>query len=87
MKTQVNAYDHGSGLRDSVTVPFGRDLAICRLRKALGGPQYKIFTEDIAVYARIDVEPIVVHIFSCSVDRSAAAWDKIVSTLTRGVVT
>ena len=90
MKTRINVYDHAAGLRDTVEVPLSRDVTVNRLRKAIGEPQadsYEIFEDDFTVYARVDAEPITVHIFSYSADGAAGEWNRIVGTLIGRVVT
>ncbi len=81
MKTRINIYDHAAGMRDSITIPLSHDATVCRLRKAIGEPTFEVFDEDIAVYARVDVEPIAIHIFSYSAEAAAGAWNEVINTL------
>ena len=86
MKTRINLYDHAAGLRDSIEVPLTRDETVHRLRQAIGEPQF--FTEDgIAIYARVDTEPITMHVFSCSTVTAAGAWNEVINVLTRRALT
>ena len=90
MKTRICMFDHAAGLRDTIEVPLGRNATICRLRQVIGEPDadsYEIFSEDIEIYARVDVEPITMHIFSYSPGGAAGAWNEIVSALTRRALT
>ena len=86
MKTQINLFDHASGLRDTIVVPISRDEVVQRLRRIIGEPQFEIFDEDFAMYMRIDIGPIIIHVFSYSADAAAAAWNEIVGTLQRRAI-
>ena len=89
MKTRINFFDHASGLRDTIEVPLCRDIAVNRLRLAIGEPEFEVYGEDdgIAIYARIDVSPIAVHLFSYSAAVAAGARNELVGTLTGRALT
>ena len=90
MKTKINAYDHSGGLQYTSLIPLSRDVTVCRLRLAIGEPQFELYDdEEVSVYCRVDVTPIEVHLHAYPSNSQAAAarWNQIINTLLRGVTT
>ncbi len=85
--TSIDLFDHCSGLRDYLEIDAPRELIIERLRQVIPEPQFDISDEDeFTVHARVDVDPIQVHINGYPASMVSGGWHEILGVLTRRAI-